>query len=150
MPGLKSFPVQVSQTYSQLESAPRSSCLEAASGVRQKGSLLPPSLVLTYTRGRGNRAPCAFHSLLSPQTCSSRGTSLRLKCISGSKTKRVMGVPGSPPVALLLSEVNTTHQRWTCTPERGHSPFCHSCTLSSSELLSDFHSTPMSCQAQIQ
>lgn len=98
-------------------------------------------------QGRGNRALCAFHSLLSPQICSSRGTSLRLRCLSGSKCKRVMGVPGSPPTVFLLSEVSTTHQRWACAPERGHNPFCHSCTLSSSELLSDFHSTPMSCQA---
>lgn len=145
MPGCKSFCVQVSQTHSQLQGAPSSSCLE----VRQRASLLPPGMVLTQTRGRANRAPCAFHSLLSPQTCSSRGTSLRLRCFSGSKSKRVIGVPGSPPAVFLLSEVNTTHQRWSCTPERGHNPFCHSCTLSSSELLSDFHSTPASCQAWI-
>lgn len=97
--------------------------------------------------GRGNRALCAFPSLLSPQTSSPRGVSLRLRCLSGSKSKRVMGVPGSPPGVCLLSEVNTTHQRWACTPERGHNPFCHSCTLFSSELLSDFHFTPASCQA---
>lgn len=142
MPGWNSFHVQVSQ--SQLEGAPSSSCLE----IRQRGSAATRHGA-HQTRGRGNRAPCAFHSLLSPQTCSSRGTSLRLRCFSGSKSKRVIGVPGSPPAAFLLSEVSTTHQRWPCTPERGHNPFCHSCTLSSSELLSDFHSTPVSCQAGI-
>ncbi|NWZ13251.1 BRNP1 protein, partial [Agelaius phoeniceus] len=56
-------------------------------------------LAATRHRGRGTRAPCAFHSLLSPQTCSSRGTSLRLRCFYGSKCKRVMGVPGSPPAS---------------------------------------------------
>lgn len=78
-----------------------------------------------------------------------QGTSLRLRSFSGSKSKRAVGVPGSPPAVFLLSEVNTTHQRWVCTPERGHNPFCHSGTLSSSELLSDFHSAPASCQARI-